>query len=251
MTAASMPRSASGPHWFDAWTRDLARDVTAEDLQRLFTHDTRDAYRFFSRGLDEDRLARDAVVEARSSLRVRQVFVAFTLKLSPARRALYLVALVVALIGVIKLFRGLVAGRAAVRHAVLQRRGVRAAVGRRHASRCSSASSWSTCWCCSRSPIGCRSRASSRSRARSSSRCCRRAPTRAGDAEICGVTRPANTVGGDFYDVLPLADGRRDRHARRRRRQRQSGGAADGVAARGAAHARRRESSSRARSSRG
>jgi serine phosphatase RsbU (regulator of sigma subunit) len=26
----------------------------------------------------------------------------------------------------------------------------------------------------------------------------------AGDAEICGVTRPANTVGGDFYDVLPL-----------------------------------------------
>src|SRR5205085_2513713 len=24
------------------------------------------------------------------------------------------------------------------------------------------------------------------------------------DAEICGVTRPANTVGGDFYDVLPL-----------------------------------------------
>ncbi len=25
---------------------------------------------------------------------------------------------------------------------------------------------------------------------------------------ICGVTRPANTVGGDFYDVLPLPDGR-------------------------------------------
>ena len=29
-----------------------------------------------------------------------------------------------------------------------------------------------------------------------------------GDIEISGVTRPANTVGGDFYDVLPLADGR-------------------------------------------
>ena len=27
---------------------------------------------------------------------------------------------------------------------------------------------------------------------------------RAGDLEICGMTRPANTVGGDFYDVLPL-----------------------------------------------
>src|SRR4030095_3310920 len=29
-----------------------------------------------------------------------------------------------------------------------------------------------------------------------------------GDIEICGATRPANTVGGDFYDVLPLPDGR-------------------------------------------
>ena len=27
------------------------------------------------------------------------------------------------------------------------------------------------------------------------------------DIEIFGVTRPANTVGGDFYDVLPLPDG--------------------------------------------
>lgn len=30
----------------------------------------------------------------------------------------------------------------------------------------------------------------------------------AADIEICGVTRPANTVGGDFYDVLTLRDGR-------------------------------------------
>ena len=46
--------------WFDTYTRDLS----AEDLQRLFTHDTRDAYRFFTRGLDEEQLARAAVVEA-------------------------------------------------------------------------------------------------------------------------------------------------------------------------------------------
>ena len=90
---ARASESASGPHWFDAWTRDLARDVTAEDLQRLFTRDTREAYRFFSRGLDEDRLAQEPWW-TRLLLRVRQVFVAFTLKLSPARRALYLVALV-------------------------------------------------------------------------------------------------------------------------------------------------------------
>ena len=75
----------SGPHWFDVWTRDIARDVTAEDLQRLLTHDTRDAYRFFTRGLDEDRLAREPVWR-RQTIRIRKVFTAFTLKLSPARR---------------------------------------------------------------------------------------------------------------------------------------------------------------------
>ena len=36
----------------------------------------------------------------------------------------------------------------------------------------------------------------------------------AGDAVVCGVTRPANTVGGDFYDILP----RRRRPARPRAR---------------------------------
>jgi sigma-B regulation protein RsbU (phosphoserine phosphatase) len=30
----------------------------------------------------------------------------------------------------------------------------------------------------------------------------------AGDARVFGTTRPANTVGGDFYDILPLSDGR-------------------------------------------
>src|SRR5713101_3729288 len=94
-----------GSKWFDAWTRDIARDVTADDLQRLLTHDTREAYRFFSRGLDEDRLAREPWWR-RQLLRVRQVFTAFTLKLAPARRSLYLISLVVALIGVMKLYRG-------------------------------------------------------------------------------------------------------------------------------------------------
>ena len=95
---------ASGPHWFDAWTRDLARDVSAEDLQRLFTRDTREAYRFFARGLDEERLANEPIWR-RVLLRVRQVFMAFTLKLSPARRSLYLMSVLVALIGVVKLYR--------------------------------------------------------------------------------------------------------------------------------------------------
>ena len=58
--------------------------------------------------------------------------------------------------------------------------------------------------------------------------------------ETVGMSRPANTVGGDFYDILPLGDGRLVIARRRRRRQRQPGGAADGAAARDDADARRR-----------
>ena len=40
--------------FFDTYTKDL----TAEDLQRLFTRDTPDAYKFFTRGMDGDALKR-------------------------------------------------------------------------------------------------------------------------------------------------------------------------------------------------
>ena len=41
-----------------AFLETCTRDLTPEDLQRLFTRETRDAYRFFSRGADEESLAR-------------------------------------------------------------------------------------------------------------------------------------------------------------------------------------------------
>jgi len=193
----------SAPHWFDAWTRDVARDVSADDLQRLFTHDTFEAYRFFSRGIDEDRLAREPWWR-RQLLRVRQVFIAFTLKLSPARRSLYLISLVVALIGVLKLYRGwstvlvpfgtpffniavfapqwadgtfaLLVSIVLVNLLVLLEVADRLSLkGELEVAREIQLAML---------PTG---------------------TYTAGDAEICGITRPANTVGGDFYDVLPLA----------------------------------------------
>ena len=45
--------SEGAREWFHAYTRDLS----PEDLHRLFTHDTRDAYEFFTRGAAEDALA--------------------------------------------------------------------------------------------------------------------------------------------------------------------------------------------------
>ncbi len=67
--ASSAPPSGSSStadrarEWFHTYTRDLSR----EDLERLFTHDTRDAYDFFARGLDEEELAHAAVVAARGA----------------------------------------------------------------------------------------------------------------------------------------------------------------------------------------
>lgn len=203
---ARVSEPVTGPHWFDAWTRDLARDVTAEDLQRLFTRDTRDAYRYFSRGLDEDALA--ALPWWKRNLRrVRQVFVAFTLKLSPARRALYLVSLFIALLGIVKLYRGwqtvsVPLGTPFFNIAVFAPQWadgtfallvslvlINLLVLLEVADRLSLKNELEVAREIQLAmlPIG---------------------TYAVGDAEICGVTRPANTVGGDFYDVLPLSDGR-------------------------------------------
>ena len=188
--------------WFDTYTRDLS----TEDLQRLFTHDTRDAYKFFSRGLDEEHVARLPWWK-RTAVRARQVFVAFTLKLPPARRALYLGAVAIALLGVLKLFRGFAIvdipfgtpffqislllpawadGTFALVVSLLM---VNLLVLLEVADRLSLKGELEV--------------------AREIQLAMLPSGTyTAADIEICGATRPANTVGGDFYDVLPQPDGR-------------------------------------------
>src|SRR3954469_23388115 len=195
--------STPKPHWIDTWSRGIAKDLTGENLQRLFTHDTPDAYRFFSRGLDEDRIAHEPLWR-RIALRVRQVFVAFTLKLSPARRSLYLISVIVALIGVIKLYRQW--GRVDVPfgtpffHVALF------------------APQWADgtfalLVCILLVNLLLLLEVADRLSLKGELEVAREIqlamlPTGtyvAGNAEICGITRPANTVGGDFYDVLPIA----------------------------------------------
>jgi sigma-B regulation protein RsbU (phosphoserine phosphatase) len=183
--------------------------VTAEDLQRLFTHDTRDAYQFYTRGLDKDQLARQPWPR-RQLLRIRQVFVAFTLKLSPARRALYLIALVVALIGVLKLYRGWSA--------------ISVPFGTPFFNVVLFAPQWADGTFALLVSIVLFNllvllEVADRLSLKGELEVAREIqlamlPTgtyHAGDAEICGVTRPANTVGGDFYDVLPILGDAEDR----------------------------------------
>ncbi len=188
--------------WFHTYTRDLSR----EDFERLFTHDTRDAYDFFARGLVEEELAALPWWH-RAALRFRQVFVAFTLKLPAARRAVYFVALVIALLGLIQLFRGfaLVAvplglplfqismplpvwadGTFALLLSLIL---VNLLVLLEVAERLSLKGELEVAREIQLALLP-------------------RGTFTAADIDISGFTKPANTVGGDFYDVLPQPDGR-------------------------------------------
>jgi phosphoserine phosphatase RsbU/P len=188
------------------WVHTYTRDMSREDLERLFTHDTREAYAFFTRGLADDDVA-GLPWWKRWALRTRQVFIAFTLRLPPARRALYFAALAFALLGFLQLFQGfgvvrfplgtpffrvgmylpvwangtftMVIGLVLVNLLVLLEVADRLSLkGELEVAREIQLALL---------PTG---------------------TYRTGDLEISGFTKPANTVGGDFYDVLPQSDGR-------------------------------------------
>jgi phosphoserine phosphatase RsbU/P len=200
---APTPTASDRPaDWLHAYTRDFSGD----EFKRLFTHDTRDAYDFFTRGQKEDAYA-GLPWWKRLPLRFRQFMLAFTLRLPPARRALYFAALIVAVLGIIKLFRGfafvdipfgtpffqvgmfmpvwaagtftLILGFLLVNLLVILEVADRLSLkGELEVAREIQLAML---------PRGTYS---------------------AADIEIFGTTRPANTVGGDFYDVLPLPDGK-------------------------------------------
>jgi hypothetical protein len=183
-----------------------SRDLSPEDLQRLFTHDTRDAYRFFTRGVDPEAIAHLPWWK-RGATRVRQVFVAFTLKLPPARRVLYLASLIIGLAGVLRLFGGF-----ALVDVPLGLPFIQIGVAMPVWPEGTFALILSLLLLNFLVLLEVADRLSLKGElevAREIQLAMLPAGTfRSGDIEICGLTRPANTVGGDFYDVLPLADGR-------------------------------------------
>src|SRR5688572_15888704 len=99
MSVPPLPRGGSG-RFFEAYTQGL----TTTELERLFTRDTPEAYRFFSRHIDFDELSK-LPWHRRALAHWRLFFLAFTLKLTPARRAIYGLALVATLVGLVELFR--------------------------------------------------------------------------------------------------------------------------------------------------
>jgi sigma-B regulation protein RsbU (phosphoserine phosphatase) len=194
------PRTRRARRFFDTYTKDLK----SEDVQRLFTRDTREAYRFFAREIDRDALARLPWLKRQwvhAGLFARAVM----MRLSPARRALYGVALACAVIGLLKLFSGftfvsvplgplfaipvlvpswvdgamwllwsLVATNLLVLLEVADRLSLKddLEIAREIQQAMLPAGTFST-----------------------------------PELSACGLTRPANTVGGDFYDILPTPGG--------------------------------------------
>src|ERR687895_1794168 len=87
--------------FFEAYTKDF----TKGDLGKLFTYETPEAYRFFARGINTAEL--DGLPWYRRALKyIQGFFLAFTMRLSPARRVIYSLALVASVIGVLQLFNG-------------------------------------------------------------------------------------------------------------------------------------------------
>ena len=97
-----MPPRHGARRFWDTYTKDL----TADDFHRLFTRDAREAYDYFARGIDPETF-RGLPWHRRLFMQGRLFFVAFTSRLSPARRALFGIAMVCALIGMFELFGGL------------------------------------------------------------------------------------------------------------------------------------------------
>jgi phosphoserine phosphatase RsbU/P len=186
----------------DTYTRDL----TADDFQRLFTRDTRDAYKFFTRGVDDQAL-KSLPWHKRIVTQARMLFMAFTMKLSPARRMLYAISLVLAFIGLVNLFRGI----GIIRFATLPfgvDMGVPGPLFRQ--------GTYSLLFAFLLMNLLVLLEVADRLSLKNDleiARQIQQAMLPAGlftgsGIETFGLSRPANTVGGDFYDILPQEDGR-------------------------------------------
>ena len=190
MKVPPLPRQTGGP-FFETFTRGL----TKTDLERLFTRDTREAYNFFSRHIDFDALKKQPW-HLRILGHARLLFLAFTLKLTPARRLIYAISLVACLIGLMELFRevhflliphpAFAPGTLWLLSAFLL---VNLLVLLEVADRLSLKNDLEIAREIQQSMLP-------------------RAAFRAPGVEAFGMTRPANTVGGDFYDIVPRPDGR-------------------------------------------
>jgi len=182
-------------------------DLTSDDLGKLFTRETPEAYRFFARGINTAEL--EGLPWYQKALRYAQgFFLAFTMRLSPARRAMYGVALGCSVIGLLELFGGFGLMRIPIPIALFF---VNIRVP-------APVFADGTLWLLSGFLLmnllvllEVADRLSLKRDlevAREIQQAMLPDGTWSGPGvEAFGLTKPANTVGGDFYDILPRPDG--------------------------------------------
>ena len=183
--------------FFFSYTRDLK----AEDLGRLFTRDTREAYEFFARNIDAKQLE-GLRWHRRLIVQLRLFFIAFTMKLSPARSVVYAASIIFACVGVFNLMQ-LRVSQAAMAQATTSLRVPPSGLG-------------SLVIAFALVNLLVLLEVADRLSLKNDLEIAREIQKamlppgrfRAPGADVAGFSRPANTVGGDFYEILPLGDGR-------------------------------------------
>jgi phosphoserine phosphatase RsbU/P len=178
--------------------------LKAEDLGRLFTRDAREAYEFFARTIDAKQLE-GLPWYRRLLMQLRLFFTAFTMKLSPARRVVYAASLIFAIVGFFNLMqlRSAIAGQVGDVNVAVPGIALPNGLGSfviafalvnlivllEVADRLSLKNDLEIAREIQKAmlPPG---------------------RFRAPGADVCAFSRPANTVGGDFYEILPMGDGR-------------------------------------------
>jgi phosphoserine phosphatase RsbU/P len=190
--------------FFETYTKDF----TKEDFGKLFTYETPEAYRFFARGINTAEL--EGLPWHRRVLKyIQGFFLAFTMRLSPARRVIYGVALLTSVVGLLQLFNGF--GLISVRMPFplnFVRIGVPGPMF-------ANGTVWLLVGFLLMNLLVLLEVADRLSLKRDLevAREIQQAMLPDGmwsgpGVEAFGLTRPANTVGGDFYDILPQPDGR-------------------------------------------
>ena len=146
---------------------------------------------------------------ARRSPQTRILFLAFSMKLSPARRVVFGASLLLrASIGLFNLFRGV--------GIIESPSGRRSSAASACPGRCSATARWSLLFAFALMNLLVLLEVADRLSLKNDleiARDIQQAMLPSGlytapGVETFGMSRPANTVGGDFYDILPLDDGR-------------------------------------------
>lgn len=189
------PRRTGRPRRTSELIDVYTKDVTSRDFTRLFTHDAPDAYRALA-GTTTDG-TKGGPWPSRIVREIRAFLIAFGLKLSPARRALFGLAIVFALFGLVRYDAGVDPSGTLEHHVEFHGNGFML---------------WSIGLLGLLFVLEVADRMSLKNDleiARGIQLAMLPADTIAlPGVDVHGLSKPANTVGGDFYDIRPLADGR-------------------------------------------